>query len=282
MDNRSRAATIIGAGRPSRFEKQDMRRTAARSRPLTRSMAVANMRDRLLREGFPRIQMFILVTLTAFAGFGASVALLAAGIDAMALRYMLAVGVAYIVFLLLLWLWLKTSAADYLDIPLPGGSSGSGGSGESAACRTADGGAHEFAGGGGGFDGGGASANVDFEAGTSGIDAIVEKPLELIGQAEEAAIPLAVLLLALGIALSSLFVIWSAPILFAEILVDALLAAGLYRRLRVLNPRHWMVAALRQTVIPFVLTTLVLGGAGWAMQAYAPQARSLGDVLASR
>lgn len=257
-----------------------MRKPAGHSRPITRAMAVERMRARLLREGFPRIQMLILVSLTGLAGFGASAAMLGAGIDAMALRYILAMGVAYIVFLLLLWLWLRTSAADYLEfIPSPGGTDGPAhGSGLRASGEsTAD-----FAGGGGSFDGGGASANVDFGAGESGIEAIAEKPLDVIGQADEAAIPLAVILLALGIVLSSLFVVWTAPVLFAEILVDALLAAGLYRRLRVLDPRHWMYAALKRTLIPFFLTTLVVGGAGWAMQACAPDARSLGEVLSSR
>jgi hypothetical protein len=239
-------------------------------------MAVQRMRDRLLREGFPRIQMFILVSLTGLAGFGASVALLAAGIDTMALRYLLAMGVAYIVFLLLLWLWLHTSAADYIDVPTDFGS-GEGGAGP--GMRAADG---DFAGGGGSFDGGGASANVDFGAGDGGVGTIAEKPLAAIAQAEEGAIPLAVVLLALGIALSSLFVIWSAPLLFAEILVDTLLAAGLYRRLRTLDPQHWMLTAVRRTVLPFVLTTLTVAAAGWGMQLYAPEARSLGEVLASR
>ncbi|SFD02931.1 hypothetical protein [Massilia yuzhufengensis] len=241
-------------------------------RPFTRAMAVQGMRARLLRESFPRIQMFILVTITGLAGFGASVALLAGGIEVMALRYVLAMGVAYIVFLLLLWLWLHTRTADYLDIPASAGSDGGGGGS----------GASDFAGGGGSFDGGGASGNVDFAPDGAGIEAIAEKPLAVIGHADEGAIPLALVLIALGIVLSSLFVVWSAPILFAEILVDALLAAGLYRRLRVLDPRHWMVAALKRTLIPFILTTLVVAGAGWGMQAYAPEARSLGQVFASQ
>ncbi|MCC2956953.1 hypothetical protein LK542_15145 [Massilia sp. IC2-477] len=239
-------------------------------RPLVREHAVRSMRARLMRESFPRVQMFILVSLTGLAGFGASVGMLHAGIDTMALRYLLAMGVAYIAFLLLLWLWLRTSAADYLDlVPMPS-DSGGGGCGPAA----------DFAGGGGTFDGGGASANFDSD--DSSVGAIVDKPFETIAQAEEAAIPLAVILLALGLALSSLFVIWSAPILFAEILVDFLLAAGLYRRLRGLDPRHWMFAALKRTLLPFVLTTLLVAGAGVGMQAYAPQARSLGEVLASR
>lgn len=240
---------------------------------IAHALAVRRMRARLLREGYPRVQMFILVSLTGLAGFGASVAMLAAGIDTMALRYTLAMGVAYLAFLLLLWLWLRTSAADYLDPGYFGNADGNGGAGDGAA---------DFAGGGGSFDGGGASAHVEFGTQESSIDAIVDKPLAVVGEADESTIPLVVILLALGIALSSLFVIWSAPVLFAEILVDALLATGLYRRLRMLEPRHWMLAALRRTVIPFVLTTLTVAGLGWGMQAHAPEARSLGEVLSSR
>lgn len=246
-----------------------MSQSRTRSRLFNRVSAVESMRARLTREGFPRIQMFILVALTGLAGFGASAAMLSAGVDSMAMRYMLAMGVAYIVFFLLLWLWLRTSAVDYLDA-VPIGSSD----------ITGD--VADMAGGGGSFDGGGASANFDADTGRSAFETVAENPLEAVASADEAAIPLAVILLALGIALSSLFVIWSAPILFAEILVDALLAAGLYRRLRLLEPQHWMRAALRRTILPFVLTTLAVSGAGLGMQAYAPEARSLGEVLASR
>jgi hypothetical protein len=220
------------------------------------------MRSRLLRNGFPRIQMFILVALTGLAGFGASVAMLSAGMDTMASRYMLAMGVAYIVFLLLLWLWLRSSASDYLD---------------ESVLDVLDAGV-----GGAETSSGGVAAAGDLDADAGAMGSIVDSPFGVLGDADEGAIPLAVVLLALGIALSSLFVIWSAPILFAEILVDALLAAGLYRRLRVLHPRHWMHAAVKRTLLPFILTTLVVGAAGWGMQLYAPEARSLGDVLASR
>lgn len=235
------------------------------------------MRARLLREGFPRLQMFILVSLTGLAGFGASAAMLSAGVEAMALRYVLAMGVAYIVFLMLLWLWLRTSASDYVDLPVYGGGDGGTAGATDLPAVASEG--TGFVGGGGTFDGGGASANVDFGA-TDAVSA-VETPVDVISSADEGTIPLAVILLAVAIVLSSLFVVWSAPVLFAEILVDAMLAAGLYRRLRVLNPQHWMIAALKRTVVPFILTTLVVGAAGWAMQAHAPQARSLGEVLSS-
>jgi len=269
--------------RTSARETQSATGPRVRRRRLTRAVAVQRMRARLLRESFPRVQMFILVSLTGLAGFGASAGMLAAGIDTMALRYLLAMGLAYIVFLSLLWLWLRTSAADYVDrLSLDGfGSDGVGAGGPGGGAS--GGHAEPVAGGGGTFDGGGASANVDFGSEEGGsLEAIVEKPLDAIGNADEGAIPLVVILLALGIALSSLFVVWSAPVLFAEILVDALLAAGLYRRLRVLDVRHWMRSAVRRTIIPFVLTTLVVTGAGWAMQHHAPEARSLGEVIARR
>ena len=242
---------------------------------MTRDAAVRTMRARLLRDSFPRVQMFILVSLTGVAGFAASAVMLVCGLDAMALRYTLAMGMAYLVFLLLLWFWLRASAWDYLELVPgdPGGGAADGGPDLPAALRD------DFAGGGGSFDGAGASANADFGADSGTVEVTVGKPLAAVGHAEESAIPLVVILLALGLLLSSLFVVWTAPLLFAEILVDALLAAGLYRRLRGLERQHWMVAAVKRTVIPFVLTTVLVAGAGWGMQAYAPEARSIGDVL---
>jgi membrane-bound metal-dependent hydrolase YbcI (DUF457 family) len=79
---------------------------------------------------------------------------------------------------------------------------------------------------------------------------------------------------------SALFVIGSAPMLFAEILVDALLAAGLYRRLRLLDTQHWMVTAVRRTIIPFIVTMIVMTTAGYALQVSTPGAKSLGEVIA--
>jgi len=247
-------------------------RQSARIRPrrLTRAIAVERIRARLLRNAFPRTQMFVLVSLTGLAGFGASAAMLAAGLETMGLRYLLAMSVAYMVFLSLLWAWLRTRPSDYLDgIDLA-----------QFGTNDASGAPHDFSGGGGTFDGGGASANVDFGARDSTLDAAAEKPLPSGADVDDGIFPVTIVLLAVGLALSALFVIWSAPILFAEILVDALLAAGLYRRLRLLDPRHWMVAALKRTIIPFVLTTIVVTGSGYAMQIHAPGARSMGEVVA--
>lgn len=83
----------------------------------------------------------------------------------------------------------------------------------------------------------------------------------------------------LGVAVSSFYILYAAPSLFAELLLDGVLAATLYRRLHHLDSRHWLETALRRTAVPFVLTAALLGVGGAALQWHAPQAHSLGDVL---
>ncbi len=80
-----------------------------------RSRNVHKVREELEREGYPRLQMSLIVALTGGAGFGFSYGLLQGGVHAMALRYPVALGLAYLVFLLLIWLWLRTSASDWVD-----------------------------------------------------------------------------------------------------------------------------------------------------------------------
>ncbi len=243
---------------------------------VTRSSEINRLRNRLERDGFPRLQMSLLVTITGASGFVASSLLFHAGLHAMSWRYLLACAVAYIVFLLLLWLWLRTKAEDYVDIPdVSNAIPSSGSSGGEAACYCGKGG--EFGGGGasGSFDG--ASADVATEAAAS--DGIVGEALSGAATANEFAIPAFVLILLAGLILSSLYVVYSAPVLFAELLLDGMLAAGLYHRLRWIESQHWLETALRRTIWPFGLTALVFVVAGWMMGIYAPEAHSIGAVL---
>ena len=263
------------------------RRATARtpSAPTSRTQAVHQLRGDLLRRSWPRLQMSLLVSLTGGAGLLASFLMLHAGLSSMALRYPLALMMAYTVFLLLLWLWLRTRAEDWADLPdpgfdisLPGG-------------RTLP---NWPSGGGGDFGGGGASASFDAPvptpsltpSGPTGLlDSTTDGLADGLGSAgdvldaDELAIPLLVLALAVGLALSSLYVIYSAPTLFAELLLDGALTATLYRRIRSIERRHWVATAVRRTVWPFALTALLLAAVGWGLQSLTPQAHTLGEAI---
>lgn len=240
---------------------------------LHRGHEIQRIRSDLERDSFPRLQMFLLVTLTGVSGFLASYIFLRAGLGEMWLRYLASVGVAYLMFLVFLWLWLRTCAEDYADLPdisgLPSSVSGNSGN-----C---------YSGKGGDFGGGGANGSFDAPSGDISVlgdaSSSVGDALGTAAEAEEFAIPLFVLILIGAMVFSSLFLVYSAPVLFAELLVDGVLSASLYRRLRGLETRHWLETAIRRTVWPFVLTAAIVAAAGWAMTLYAPEARSIGDVV---
>ena len=248
---------------------------------LTRDREIARVRNELLREEFPRVQMFVLVSATGGSGFLASFIMFKMGIDGLALRYTLAMGVAYIAFLGLLWIWLRFRADDFLDAADPTMVV----DGVDALSIAED--AIDLVGHGGSFDGGGASASYELAGDSSsqlasagdGMGESIGDKLGALGEADEAAIPIAVIVLIGAIILSSLFIIYSAPLLFAEIIVDGLLSASLYRRLRGLESKHWIQTAIKRTIWPFAITTVVVCLAGWSMASYAPGARNLGEVL---
>ena len=235
----------------------------------TRALAVLRLRRELERDSYPRIQMALIVTLTGGAGLLTSFALLRVGIGNMALRYPLALFGAYLVFLMLLWAWLRTKASDY-DVPDFAGSDCS--SDSNAAV-----------GGDGTFGGGGSSGTFDVD----GYEAPVEgESLSSLGEtggsvfdADEFAIPLIAVGLAIGLALASAYVIYLAPSLFAELLFDGALSYTLYRRLRKADNQHWLTTALGRTAIPFALTAIFLAIVGKLMTHYAPGAQSIGEVL---
>jgi hypothetical protein len=241
-----------------------------------RSRAIQRVRERLMRDSFPRAQMALIVALTGGFGLLASFVMLQFGINAMALRYPLALSLAYIFFLFLIWLWLRTNAQDYLDvpdisnlIPRPGQSAG----------------APDFKSGSGvDFASGQATGALDGYA--TGLNETTPSPLTGVGDpvgsvmgADELAIPVLAIALAIGIALASFYVVYIAPVFFAEVLVDWALSFALFRHLRSQDPRHWLSSTFRRTAMPFVVTAVFLMVVGAAMSAYAPGAKSIGQFL---
>lgn len=243
---------------------------------LSRHVEILRLRQRLERFSLPRTQMLLIVATTGGAGFLASFTLLTLGMTHMGWRYGLAFGLAYVVFLGLLWLWMRSRAEDFLDIPdLP-----------SLGPSSPKGDSPNVMGQGGEYGGGGAQGSfaqpleppaLDIPIGNTGEGPLPEL-FEAAPDVDELAIPLTILALALGLVFSSLYVVYTAPLLFAELLVDGVLAASLYRRLRGLDSPHWLETALRRTFLPFLLTGLLVTGCGWWMEVQYPGADSVGDV----
>ncbi|MGC3984355.1 MAG: hypothetical protein QM777_06260 [Pseudorhodoferax sp.] len=236
-----------------------------------RARAIRQMTERLSRDAFPRLQMALIVALTGGFGLLASFVLLRLGVDAMALRYPLALCCAYGFFLFLVWLWLRTNAADYADLPgLP-----------DALPRLPERAPGLRSGAGGDFGGGGASASFDdaVAADTSPTGAL-GNAASATAEGEELAIPLVAIALAVGLALASLYVVYIAPVLFAEVLVDGALSYALFRHLRGQDPAHWLSSTVRRTVLPFAATAVFVALVGAGMAAYAPGAQSIGQVMA--
>ena len=230
-------------------------------RRLTRKEAVAGMVHYLERFGWPRVQMTLMVLLTGLAGFFASVLLRARGVDDMWLRYPLAVGIAYAVFLLLLWIWMHT-----------------GGPGEDSVDDAVDVGADlvEF------------SVRRAASASEPAGQTLGDSALEAVGGAAEGegcVLVVAVVVVAVlagGLLVAAGYVVSGAPLLLAELLVDGALSVGLYRRLRRDQQEFWLLTAVRHTGLVFVLAAGFLCLAGLVLANIAPGAHSIGEAIEGR
>ncbi|HEX2501327.1 MAG TPA: hypothetical protein VHO73_07690 [Methylomirabilota bacterium] len=224
--------------------------------------------------------MALILAITAASGFLVSYCLLQAGMTAMWLRYLVAVATAYLAFLGLLWLWMRARARDYTETPDllpwdgPGGDARPG---------------HGYSGQGGESGGGGATSSYDepgvpaaphAESGDS-FGGAASAAAETASETDDLMFPAVVVLILALLAslLSTFWIIYSAPWFLAELLVDSVFAATLYRALRPRSPGLWLRTAVGRTFLPFLVVSTVVTLAGWLMALYAPGARSIGDVL---
>jgi hypothetical protein len=203
----------------------------------------------LERRDAPRLLMLFIVVATGAAGLLASALLRHLGVRLMPVRYLLALACAYAVFLFLVWLWLlyRRREVDLANVDAPDLSGADG-----PPCEA---GAPDVPSGGGGSGGGGFDLGFD-----------------------EGIVILAVVL-AVGCAvLAALWLIWTAPALLSELLLDGVLGAALYRRLRRLDRRHWLESAVSRTIVPVGITAAFFVVAGGLLHLYAPEATTIGEA----
>lgn len=251
----------------------------------TRGTEIARLRSELERHRSPRLEMGVIVSLTGSVGLVSSILLLQLGMLEIWIRYLAALGIAYVFFLFLMWVWLRVRLSDLADVPDISGMHGSGPGVDHLPSFSGAGGESGGAGASGSF-GDTASSGSVFESGSGSGSGIGDAAGEVVGaaaSADELAVPIVVIagaILAVSvIALCAVWVIFDAPSLFAELLLDGALAGALYRRLIHLERRHWLETAIRTTALYFAATALFLVLAGWAIKAYDPTVHSVGELF---
>ena len=230
----------------------------------------------------------MILLVTGLAGFLVSFLLLHSGMTRMWLRYPLAILFAYCVFLLLLRLWLSFMRpgdagpdVDFVDLPsvdinppyspAPSGDFGFSGGGGDAGGAGAGGSWGESPLSSSSLSGSGGDASSSGADSSSGVgvgDGCLDEGIWIV---------IAIAAIA-GALIAILYVVYVAPALLAEILVDGVLVAGLYRKLKGIEQRHWLRAAVRKTILPALIAALLFSLGGYALQRVAPKASSIGEV----
>ncbi len=259
-----------------------------------RRRAIERLRRRLDLESHPRLIMLLVIALAGLAGFLVSVGLLRVGLGAMAIRYALAALAAYLAFLfgLRVWLALQGRRTDPdVDLLDAGGLVG-GGRGEVLAPP------FRF-GGGGGFSGGGAGSSfssagavspppptpivLGSTSGSSEAGSGLADVLSDVGDGDGAGAAIAVVVLVGALLVAGVIAIVAAvggaPTLFAELLLDGVIAGEAYRRLRGVETRHWLESAVARTWKPMLAIVVLLAVAGGVAQHLVPGADSIGDFF---
>lgn len=260
---------------------------------------------RLLATFFVRFHMMLILGTVGLSGVVISKTLLAAGIGSMMARYFIAVIVAYVGFFLLmrLWLWYigispharrqlarsqsRSSSFDGGDIPLDLGSAGRGSSGGGSGWggfgggRSGGGGASDSwlvnadptiktsaifePKGGGGSSPGKWSSGFDLDLGDDGCLGILVLFL--------------LIALILGVAGAGIYLIYQAPVIFAEAAFQAAMAAGLIKATNQMDRIGWAGSVWKATWIPFTIILITATAFGWAAHEYCPEATRVAEVF---
>ncbi|MCG2816263.1 MAG: hypothetical protein L6425_10070 [Candidatus Aminicenantes bacterium] len=74
-------------------------------------------------------------------------------------------------------------------------------------------------------------------------------------------------------------ILFAAPMLLAEVLLDGLVVAGLWHRINNREAIESIGGALRTTWVPAVIVIIGLGIIGFLLEIIEPSAKSIGDLI---
>ena len=229
--------------------------------------------------------MISMMLATTAAGSIASYVLLHMGVSHFGVRYALAVLAAYGALFGMIVLWARyeerrllngddarSDASDALDV-LNGGNSG--------GSTSSGGGSPRFAGGGGRSAGGGASASYEVASPRAALVSSGSAKsgggggggsLDLDG--DELIVVILVVLAIAGALLAAGYIIWVAPTFLGDVLASGVAGVGISHRITQHEP-GWMGLVLKRTAVPACAVVMLFTFAGFALEHYAPGARTL-------
>ena len=239
-----------------------------------RVMLVGKVAAELKARSSPRAQLMLIMAIAGGAGFLASVLMLGTDLESfnsMAIRYPVAALCGYAAFVLLIRLWiaLQRSTSDIgvdvigdaveecIDLRMPsslrdGVTEVRGVRGENVGCGVRD-------------------SVFDRSGGSWGWDIDLDDGIWLVVAAA----------CVLGGLFAIVYVISLAPVLLAEVALDAAVVSVLYRRLRQDEAGSWLTTVLARTWIPALILVAFALLTGFALEQLAPDARSIGGVIRS-
>jgi hypothetical protein len=239
------------------------------------------IRADLHRRRWVRVHVFFIGLITFGVLWGISHSLMLAGIDSMALRHGIALVGAYVVYLALLWAWCRwliSRDEGSLDIgdpvfDLPSPASHGAGSADAPVFRS---------GGGGDFGGGGAGGSFDAP---DGVGEAVSAAAEVVGSADEGAVVLVPVALAIGVAVAlatvlgfAVFGLFGAEVLIGVAVEIAFASAGGALALKA-QREGWLGHAVRRTVGPMAIVLALTVLSGLAIGHWLPDSKTLPQAL---
>jgi len=226
--------------------------------PDSRTEAVNWLARYLRQKSQPRLLLFVILVFTGIVGAASSFLMLHAGLAAMYVRYPIAVLIAYLVFLLLLRLW-QGHQAHQPDLAIHL---------EEIATEPK---VHN-------------TPNVQIDDKQLGskrsfLDAL--DAMDLLNIFDDAPGLLMCLLIAViaGALVLLGLVLSFAPMLLAEVLLDGLLVAGIWKRFKKSGDDNPLGAPFRITRIPALIAIFALFVIGYVLELVDPSAKSIGDVI---
>lgn len=229
--------------------------------------------------------MALILALAAVGAFLTSASLVVLELNSMGLRYALAVVGGYFFFLSFVRVWIAYQTRNWSfgrrksEDRSPSNDQGSFELPDLSALGDLSSGAGGFSGGGGAFGGAGASGSFGDAVTTEGSSSSVLDGVSG-GDGEGVAILIAVVAL-LGGVIALGFVVYSSPLLLAEVLLDVAVVGALYRKNQRHERGHWAAGVLSRTYKPALVLALFAAIFGFATQSLAPEEHTLGAVLAA-